>query len=146
MKFLDKLGVKTLNIIFTLACIFVACGEFQAWQNGSTNLSSFLGSLVLTFVAYKIFKTRLVQSLICRIFRWDPFDNYFEERKRFNSWYDNIVAQKRQREREEAAASAARYDARNKAIFHENQARKYAGTNDGYYHRNMANHYRNKSK
>ena len=109
-------------------------------------MSSFIYSMVILFVIYRVFKTRFVQSLICRFLNWHPVDDAIEESRQFGRRYDAIMAQKRAQQREADRRAAARRDANNKAAFHEYQAKKYAGTNDGYWHENMAKKYRNDAK
>lgn len=146
MKFLERMGAKLFNMIVLVGCLAIVYTQFKSMQAGEIAVSAFIESVIIVFVVYKIFRTNFCQSLLCRFFGWDPILQVKKDNEKFNRWYDSIVAQKRAKQAEEARRAAAREDARNKAYFHANQARKNAGTYEGYRHANQAKRYWNESK
>ena len=126
-------------------CIVV----FSVWAGvraGSTTVMTAIVNSVICFLIYRVAVSRFVLSLLGKLFNYDPFESIAEERRRFNAKYDAAMARKAEEQKKRDAEAYARRKANDKAIFHENQAKKYAGTNDGYWHSNMAKKYRNDAK
>lgn len=157
MKYLGKLGLFFFNLMVIVIVIAMAAYSFASFKEGQIGFFKFLLHVAAYFAVWRFSRSRPVQSLLGRLFGWDPFAGIVREQRRFNAWYNAAAAQKAQRDtvrnaearaaRSAAdAAARARYDARDKAIWHENQAKKQAGTYSGYQHSNIAKKYRENAK
>lgn len=146
MKFLKSMAMKLIHLVVIFVCgltVFCLAEELTA---GRLSFPEFLGSALLVLALYKLFRSRLCQSLLGRLLGWDPFASIQAENRRFSQWYDAVAAQKRAQEQEQRRRDDARRAARSKAYFHANQANKYAGTYDGCRHANQAKRYWNESR
>lgn len=133
-----------MNAGVLFACLFAAYFSIASWIEGKMSFVDSASFLVILFVVYKIYKTRFVQNLICRLLRWDPVGDYFQqEKERRHREYAEWTRRHNQQMEEDRRRASERSKAIDNAIFHENQAKRYAGTNDGYWHENMAKKYRN---
>ena len=139
---LGRFGLFLFNAFAIVIVIVMIDLNYDLWRDGEINFLQFLSYSGAFIIIWRITKARGVQSEIGRLFGLDPFAGMAEDRRRFNAWYEAAAARKAQREAERNAAAQARYEATNKAIWHEHQARKYAGTRDGYWHANQAKKYR----
>ena len=146
MKFLQRIAVKLVNLVVILGGIAMLVCLFEEMTAGNLSFAEFIGSVLLLLAAYRLFRSRLCQSLLCRLMGWDPFEAIQAENRRFSRWYDSVAAQKRAQQDEACRRDEARQAARSKAYFHANQAKKCAGTYDGYRHANQAKRYWNESK
>ena len=142
------MGVRLMNMIVSATCVIVAFCAIKGFLAGQVDLSSTVFTLVAAYGVRKLFKNPRAQSMLCRFMKWDPVGNCIEESKKFGRKYDAYVAQQREQARRNAAAAAeySRRRAADAAVFHETQAKRYAGTYDGYRHQNMANRYRNEAR
>ena len=146
---LGRIGLFFFNLFMIVIVIAMAAYSFLAFKAGEIGFFSFLLHLAAYFVIWRFSRSRSVQSLLGSLFGWDPFAGIANEQRRFNDWYNNVSAQNARREAERnaaAAAARARYEARDKAIWHEYQARNQAGTYSGYQHSNLAKKYREEAR
>ena len=143
---LGKLGLFMFNVVVIVIVIGMISFNFGLWREGEIGFFEFVILSAVAIVFWRITKARGIQSLLGKIFGWDPFAGIDREQRRFNEWYNARVAANAYREQERAAEARRRYQAKSNAIFHEYQARKYAGSNDGYWHANMAKKYRNDAR
>ncbi len=143
---LGRLGLFLFNIFVIVIMIVMIDLNYGMWRDGDISFLQFLSYSGAFIIIWRITKARGVQSALGKLFGWDPFAGMAAERRRFNAWYEAASARKAQQQAEQNAAAQARYAAKDKAIWHEYQARKYAGTSDGYWHANQAKKYRNDAR
>jgi len=144
---LGRLGLFLFNVFVIVIVIVMIDLNYDLWRDGELSFLQFLSYSGAFIIIWRITKARSIQSALGKIFGWDPFAGMAAERRRFNAWYEAASAKKAQRQADQnAAAQAARYAAKDKAIWHGYQARKYAGSNDGYWHANQAKKYRNEAR
>lgn len=163
MKLIPKLGALLFRFMMFISCATIVVDAFNSMVSGSGSIGDFFIALVVAVLMYK-----LIAPIGARLVAWGLKENLAppsKHKRRSNPLTDlftgRIVHNFSQDignslmeflmstvtpsasdyvpSSNEANDRAWRqYQARNNAIFHENQAKKYAGTYDGYRHANQA--------
>ena len=120
--------------------------EMSAVGAGTKTFSSALYNIAVVLLFAWVLIGPIGRSAWKKFCKWDPFAGIEADRRRFNARWNAAMAQKRAADRKAAQDAQARYEATNKAAWHEYYAKQYAGTKDGFYHQNMAWKYRNEAR
>lgn len=141
MKYLGRLGLFFCNVMFILIFTGMIFFSFTEFMEGQIDFFTFLIHAIVYIFIWRITRSRPVQYLLGKLFGWDPFAGIAREQRKFNAWYDTVAAQNAQKQRMRNEEAYRRYKAKDKAIWHEYQAKKQAGTYSGYQHANQAKKY-----